>query len=106
MGEGQDVGRRGVLLSIAGGFADFGGSLIVGDALGREPEPRPGAAPAAVGRIVELDASAVLLEDAADDGEPEAGALLARRHIGLEQSLAVLLVQSAAVVDDGHYDVG
>ena len=35
----------------------------------------------------------------ADDGEAEAGALLARRHIGLEQAAAVLLRQADAVVD-------
>ena len=37
-----------------------------------------------------------------DDGEAEAGALLARRHIGLEQPAAVLRRQAHAVVD--HVD--
>ena len=47
----------------------------------------------------------MLLEDAADDGEAEAGALLARRDIGLEQPAAVLLRQSDAVVDHVDDDV-
>ena len=44
--------------------------------------------------------AAVFLDDAADDGEPEAGALLARGHVGLEQPVAVFLRQADAVVDD------
>src|SRR5262249_42308880 len=93
-------------LSVAGGFADFGGSLFVGGAFGAEAQLGPGPPPVPVGSIVELDASAVLLEDAADDREPEAGTLLARRHVGLEQSVAVLLGQPGAVVDDVDDDVG
>ena len=47
----------------------------------------------------------MLLENAADDGEAEAGALLARRHIGLEQARAVFLRQADAVVDHVDDDV-
>ena len=43
---------------------------------------------------------AVLLHDLCDDREAEAGALLARRHVGLEQPLAVFLRQADAVVHD------
>src|SRR5262245_25431149 len=93
-------------LSVACGFADFGGSLFVGGTFGAEAQPGPSPSAVPVGSIIELDASAVLLEDAADDREPEAGTLLARRHIGLEQAVAVLLRQTGAVVDDVDNDVG
>src|SRR5262249_41028461 len=93
-------------LSVACGFADFGGSLFVGGTFGAEAQPGPSPSAVPVGSIIELDASAVLLDDAADDREPEAGPLLARRHIGLEQAVAVLLRQTGAVVDDVDNDVG
>ena len=47
----------------------------------------------------------MLFENAADDGEPEPGALFARRHVGLEQPGAVLLGQADAVVDHVDDDV-
>jgi hypothetical protein len=60
--------------------------------------PRP---PWKVGRrIMELEPPAVVLDDLLDDSEAEAGALLARRHIGLEQPLPVLARQTPAIVDD------
>ena len=73
----------------------------------REPQPHPGAAlpGTLVGGIAQLDAAAVLLQDPADDGETEAGALLARRDVGLEQPVAVLLRQPDAVVDHVDDDV-
>jgi hypothetical protein len=52
-----------------------------------EPQPHPGAARRRnfVGGIAQLDAAAVVFENAADNGEAKAGALFARRDIGLEQ---------------------
>ncbi len=50
-------------------------------------------APASVkihGRIVQFEMSAVILNNLADDCETEAGALLARGHVGFEQLLAVV----------------
>ena len=41
---------------------------------------------------------------ALDDGETEAGSLLARRHIGLGEAVTVLLRQADAIV--GHADEG
>ena len=49
--------------------------------------------------------AAVFLENLPDDRETEAGALLARRHIGLEQPVAVLLRQAGAVVDHVDHDL-
>src|SRR5947209_7301191 len=64
-----------------------------GGVSGGKTQPHPGAAATRrdLRGIVELDAAAVVLEDAPHDGEAEAGPLLARRHIGLEQAAAVLL---------------
>ena len=69
-----------------------------------EAQPHPGAARARnlLRGVAQLDAPAVLLENAADDGEAEPGALLARGHVGLEQARAVFLRQADAVVD--HVD--
>src|SRR5688500_9040039 len=47
----------------------------------------------------------MFFENAADDGEAKAGAFLARRHIRLEQPVAVLLRQAGAVVDDVDHDI-
>ena len=58
-----------------------------------------------LGRVAQFDAPAVLLENAADDGEAKPGALFARGHIGLEQPGAVLLRQADAVVDHVDDDV-
>src|ERR1700692_566407 len=65
------------------GFRRFGG----------EPQPHPGAALARdlFRRVAQLDASAVLLENLAHDGEAEAGALLAGGDVGFEQAAAVFL---------------
>ena len=54
---------------------------------------------------MQLDAAAVLFQNFPDDRETEAGALLARRHIGLEQARAVFHRQTDAVVDDVDQDV-
>src|ERR1700694_2199984 len=61
----------------------------------REAQPHPGSALAGdlFGGIAELDASAVVLQDAAYDGEAQAGALLAGGDVGFEQPAAVLLRQ-------------
>ena len=48
--------------------------------------------------VDQFDRAAVLFDDLGDDGEAEAGALLARRHIGLEQPMAVFLRPALAVV--------
>ena len=60
----------------------------------------PAAAARDLARVEERDRSAVLLHDLAHDGEAEAGALLARRDVGLEQLLAVLRRKTLAVVLD------
>src|SRR4051794_24364226 len=49
----------------------------------------------------EVKLAAVLLDDLLDDREAQAGAFLARRHVGLEDTLAALR-QAHAVVADGH----
>ena len=54
---------------------------------------------------MQFDAAAVLLDDAADDGEAEARSLLARGDIGLEQPAAVFFRQTDAVVDHVDDDV-
>src|SRR5437762_1065900 len=46
----------------------------------------------------------VIFHDLFDDSEPQAGALRARRHIGLGQPLAIVLRQAFAVVLDGYRD--
>src|SRR5258708_34024049 len=48
---------------------------------------------------------AMVLQDAADDGETEPGALFAGRHIGFEQTTAVFFRQPDPVVDDVDDDV-
>ena len=59
---------------------------------------------ARAGCVEQLDAAAMLLHDLADDREAEAGAPLARRHVGLEQPLAVLAREALAVVGDVDHD--
>src|SRR3954452_13749085 len=46
----------------------------------------------------------MIFHDLFDDSEPQAGALRARRHIGLGQPLAIVLRQAFAVVLDGYRD--
>ena len=53
----------------------------------------------------QLDAAAMVFQNPADDGEPEAGALFACRDIGFEQARPVFLRQADAVVDDVDHDV-
>src|SRR4029079_13987946 len=53
--------------------------------------------------VGKLQGSAMLLGDPLHDCEPKAGAFGARGHIGLDQTLAVLLRQSATIVD--HRDL-
>src|SRR5215470_3796239 len=75
--------------------------------LGRDAQSHPRAA--ATGRdlrsIEQLHPSAVLLQNAPDDGKTKARAFLARRHIRLEQPVAVLLRQTGAVVDHVDHDL-
>src|SRR3954451_10342919 len=72
-----------------------------------EVQPHPGAALAGkfLGSVAQLDAAAVFLENAADDGEAKARALLAGGDIGLEQPVAIFLRQADAVVDHVDEDV-
>ena len=86
--------------AVRGSTAGCGGRKRLRD----EAQLHPGAARARnlLGRVAQLEAAAMFFENAADDGEAEAGALLARRHIGLEQARAVFLRQADAVVD--HVD--
>src|ERR1035437_5929125 len=57
------------------------------------------------GGIAQLDATAMILDEAPDDGEPQSGALFARGDIGLEQPAAVFLRQADAVIDDVDDDI-
>src|SRR5262249_56635894 len=70
-----------------------------------QPHPCTALAGDLIGGIAELDASAVLFQDAADDGQTETGALVAGRDIGFEQPAAVLLGQPDPVVDHVDDDV-
>src|ERR1051326_4101889 len=72
-----------------------------------EVQPHPGATLAGelLRGVMQLDADAVLLENAANDGKAEARALLAGGDIGLEQPVAVFLRQADAVVDHVDEDV-
>ena len=103
----EDVGRHDYLLAIsrASLFGWFNG--VAGDAFGGEAQAHPGAAPAGgdVGCVEQFHASAMLLQDLADNRETEAGAFLARRHIGLEQAVAIFLRQAGAVVDHVDHDL-
>ena len=72
----------------------------------REAQPHPGPTLARpdVGCIVEFDPAAMIFQNAADDCQPKAGALLARRHIGFEQARPAYLRQADTVVDDVDHD--
>src|SRR3569832_2855051 len=48
-------------------------------------------------RVVQFETAAMVLHDLFDASEAKPGALLARRHIGLEQPLAILARQPLAV---------
>src|ERR1019366_5168084 len=74
---------------------------------GGEPHAHPGAPLTGdfVGGVTQLDASSMILDNAADDGEPKSGALLARRDIRLEQPAAIFLRQADPVIDDIDDDV-
>src|SRR5262245_33372043 len=50
--------------------------------------------------VLKRDAATVVFHDLLDDGEAEAGAFGALRHIGLGQTIAILDRQANAVVDD------
>ena len=67
----------------------------------QDPDARPGA-----GRAVELDRAAGLANDAVDDRQAEAAALVARlrREERLERFRARRLIHADAVVDDGQHD--
>src|ERR1035437_10475786 len=74
---------------------------------GGEPHAHPGAPLIGdfVGGVTQLDAHAMILDNAADDGEPKSGALLARRDIRLEQTAAIFLRQADPVIDAIDDDV-
>src|SRR5688572_20116309 len=61
---------------------------------------------AAFRTILQEQAAAMVLHDLLDDGQAEAGALLAGGHIGLGEAVAVFRRQSAAVVLDDDGDGG
>src|SRR5690606_20916541 len=54
--------------------------------------------------VVQLQPAAMVLDDLLDDSEPQAGALLARRHVRLEQPLPVLARQALAIVHHADLD--
>src|ERR1700722_16167068 len=62
-------------------------------------EYQPDACPARFG-IFQQQLALMILHDLLDDGEAQAGALGARRHVGLGQSLAVALRQALSIVPD------
>src|SRR5580658_1770965 len=53
---------------------------------------------AAAVAVLEQQLAAMVFHDLLDDGKPKAGALGARRHIGLDQPLASFVRQASAVV--------
>ena len=53
---------------------------------------------------MEFQAAPVLLEDLADDREPETCALLTRGHVGFGQAIAIFLRQTNSIVDDVDRD--
>src|SRR4029077_4637324 len=55
--------------------------------------------------VVHFNAATVIFQNTTHDGEPKAGALLAGRHIGLEQPRAAHLGQTNPVVDHVNHDV-
>src|SRR5690242_10014016 len=73
----------------------------------REPQPHPGAALSGpkIGGVLEFDAAAMVLQHAADNGEPETGALLARRYIRFQQPRTADLRQADSVIDHVDHDV-
>src|SRR3974390_1108801 len=74
---------------------------------GREPHPhpRPPLPRDFLAGVAQLDPAPMILNDAADDGEAESRALLARRNVRLEQPAAILLRQTNAVIDDVDQNV-
>src|SRR5262249_7103654 len=98
-----------VVLPIARDFTDFRHDFfgLGGHVRGGEAQPCPCAASAehSFRQVVEFDASAVLFQDAADDREPEPGALPARLHMGLKKTVAVILGRPDAVVEHIDDDV-
>ena len=96
----QDIGCHDQTVALCG-FHRRGGSL---DRLGSEAQLHPCTARACnfFRSITQFDAPAVLFENAADNGQSQSGALLTRRHVGLQQSRAVFLRQADPVVD--HVD--
>ena len=105
----EDVGDHGYAHGLVASCWVFGSAAgLRRHCLGRKSQSYPRSSLARhLGRgVVQFDPPAVLLGDAADDGEAEAGALLACRHIGFEQPAAALLRQPDAVVDHVDDDVG
>jgi hypothetical protein len=94
-------------VSPAGGFGRFGFGALrrLAETAKRSRIQAPRCPGRNVGGILEFDAAAMVFQNAADDREPKAGALLARRHIGLEQPAAAHLRQADAVVDHVDHDV-
>src|SRR3990170_1364177 len=74
----------------------FGGLAALGERVAGETQ-RDARSPAIGGG--EGHVAAVLLDDLVDDREPEPGALVARRHIGLDDALAILRQAHAVVLD-------
>src|SRR6202035_186446 len=66
----------------------------------RKIQPDPGATPA--WRIPQFEPAAVIGENFSDDREAQPGSVGARRHVGFEEPLPVLLGKALAVVD--HVD--
>src|SRR5665213_4118848 len=82
----------------------FGVTRMAG---GGETNTQPGPALPGdfIGGVVQFDAAAMVLNDTADDGEPQPGALFACRDIRFEQPAAVFLRQTDAVIDHIDDDV-
>src|ERR1700730_5520428 len=90
------MGYRTYLGGGVGGTGSAGGTSLAGKC-----QRHPSSAPFS---IFQHQLPLVIFHDLFDDSDPQAGTLRARRHIGLGQSLAILLRQAFAVVFDDHGD--
>src|SRR5215470_16693438 len=54
-------------------------------------------------RVVQLNQPAMVLDDARNDGEAEARALGARRHVRFDEAMSILLREAQPVVD--HFEL-
>src|SRR5262249_55620808 len=82
-------------------------SFVLAGGFRRKAKSHPGSALARdfLRSVSELNAAAMLFQDAADNREPEAGPLFAGRDIRLKQATAVLFRQPYSVVQYVDHDI-